>query len=188
MGELPVICRAEEEVLNGCRHGHAWAWHELHRRYRPTAASFLRKLGVAECDLDDCTQDTFLEVYRHLAGFRNEATFKTWFYRICVSQARRARRRVQVAQALRDTSLSMALHPFVSVPSFTEERALQSIHDASAQLPPLLRVPFVLFEVQGLSGKSIAAILRCPESTVWRRLHVARRAVTEVFLGDRPGP
>jgi hypothetical protein len=94
----------------------------------------------------------------------------------------------QVAQALRDTSLSMALHPFVSVPSFTEERALQSIHDASGQLPPLLRVPFVMFEVQGLSGKSIAAILRCPESTVWRRLHVARRAVTEVFLGDRPGP
>ncbi|HEU5074733.1 MAG TPA: RNA polymerase sigma factor [Polyangiaceae bacterium] len=187
MGDTPVICRAEEEVLNGCRHGYAWAWRELHRRYRPAAANFLRKLGIAECDLDDCIQDAFLELYRHLAGFRNEAAFKTWFYRICVSQARRARRRVQVAQALRDTSLAMTLHPFVSVPSFTEERALQSIHDASGQLPPSLRVPFVLFEVQGLSGKSIAAILRCPESTVWRRLHVARRAVTEVFLGDGPG-
>jgi len=188
MSDTPVIRCADEELLNGCRRGHAWAWHELHRRYRPTAASFLRKLGVAECDLDDCTQDTFLELYRNLEGFRNEASFKTWFYRICASQARRARRQVRVTEALRDTSLSMVIPPFASVPSFTEERALQSIHAASGQLPPLLRVPFVLFEVQGLSGKSIAAMLRCPESTVWRRLHVARRAVTEVFLGDRPDP
>ncbi len=183
----PEACQyAEEEVLSGCRHGHAWAWSELHRRYRPVALGFLRKLGVAESEIDDCVQDSFLELYRHLEGFRNEARFKTWFYRICASQARRARRRAQVTRAMQDPALSMNACGVVTLPSFSEACALRSIREASERLSPVLRAAFELFDMQGLSGRSIAALLRCPEATVWRRLHEARKAITAVFLGEPP--
>jgi DNA-directed RNA polymerase specialized sigma24 family protein len=36
------------------------------------------------------------------------------------------------------------------------------------------RLVFVLYEIDGLAGKTIAAIVGCPVATVWRRLHDAR--------------
>jgi RNA polymerase sigma-70 factor (ECF subfamily) len=37
------------------------------------------------------------------------------------------------------------------------------------------RAVFVLYEMEGVSGKEIAEIVGCPEATVWRRLHYARQ-------------
>ena len=48
-----------------------------------------------------------------------------------------------------------------------------------------LRTTFVLFELEGLSGREIGEILRCPEATVWRRLHDARRIFRET-VDDEP--
>jgi DNA-directed RNA polymerase specialized sigma24 family protein len=36
--------------------------------------------------------------------------------------------------------------------------------------------------MEGLPGKQIAEIVKCPEATVWRRLHYARRTF-RVALG-----
>jgi RNA polymerase sigma factor (sigma-70 family) len=42
------------------------------------------------------------------------------------------------------------------------------------------RLVFVLYEFEGLPGKQIAEIADCPEATVWRRLHYARRIFRDV--------
>lgn len=174
----------EEILLDGCRSGHGWAWRELHRRYRPVADAFLRKLGVVDYDLEDCSQDVFLELHRHLRTFRSEAQFQTWFYRICASQARRARRRQRLAQALQESLPGVVMEGWLSTPGFSESLALQRTREAAQRLPPSLRDSFLLFEVQGLSGEAVAAALDCPEGTVWRRLHRARKAVAADLRGD----
>jgi RNA polymerase sigma-70 factor (ECF subfamily) len=43
-----------------------------------------RILGHYE-DADDCTQETFIKVYRSLAKFRFRSAFSTWLYRIAVN-------------------------------------------------------------------------------------------------------
>jgi DNA-directed RNA polymerase specialized sigma24 family protein len=40
---------------------------------------------------------------------------------------------------------------------------------------------FVLFELEGLSGKDIAEIVDRPEATVFRRLHDARKRFTQAL-------
>jgi RNA polymerase sigma-70 factor (ECF subfamily) len=173
-----LVCFAEDEMLGGCRVGDTRAWRMLHRRYYPVAGAFLRKLGVSERDVDDCAQDVFLELFRYLHGFRGDAQFKTWLYRLCVTQARRARRRERLTRTLLSALALVAPERLVSAPGFSESEALRRVHLALQRLPPTLRETFVLFEMEGLPGKLVAEVLRCPEPTVWRRLHEARKAFT----------
>lgn len=36
-------------------------------------------------DADDLTQDVFIQVYQSLQGFKDEAAFSTWIYRIAIN-------------------------------------------------------------------------------------------------------
>ena len=177
-----VVAYAEEEVLSACRRGEPRAWRELHRRFYPTASAFLRKLGVREADLEDCSQDVFLALLRYLDTFRGDAQFKTWLYRLCVTQARRARGRERLTRTLLQALPFGGSELWLSQPSFSENRALLRVQQILEQLPGPLRETFVLFEMEGLPGKTVAEILRCPEATVWRRLHEARKQFTRLML------
>jgi RNA polymerase sigma-70 factor (ECF subfamily) len=179
------VTTLEAQLLDDCAEGNVLAWREFHRRYYAVDAAFLRKLGVAEGDLEDATQEVFLQVHKYLPRFRRESELSTWLYRLCITQARHVRRRARLTQALRRL---LALEPterLVSAPPFTEELARSTLERALSALSANERSVFVLYEMDGLSGKQIAEILRCPEATVWRRLHYARRTFRRA-LGVTP--
>ena len=39
-------------------------------------------------DANDCSQETFIKVYKNLKGFRRQSSFTTWLYRITVNTCR----------------------------------------------------------------------------------------------------
>jgi RNA polymerase sigma-70 factor, ECF subfamily len=175
----------ESKLIEDCAEGDALAWRKLHRKYFPVAAAFLRKLGVRERDLEDATQDVFLQMYKYLPRFRRQAELSTWLYRLCITQARHTRRRVRVTEALLSILSLMPTASMLSEPAFSEDLARKRIAQALASLPEGERAVFVLYEMEGLPGKQIAEIVKCPEATVWRRLHYARRTFREA-LGVEP--
>lgn len=162
-------------LVDACALGDAAAWRKLHLRYYPVARAFLRKLGVREGELDDATQEVFLQVHRYLPRFRGESELTTWLYRLCVTQARKLRRRIRLHEALRAFLSVAPAESLVSTQSFSEGAALSRVQGALSQLPESERSVFVLYEMEGVPGKQIAEILGCPEATVWRRLHYARK-------------
>jgi RNA polymerase sigma-70 factor, ECF subfamily len=156
-----------------CVAGEEDAWRGLHRRYHRTAVTVLRRLGVRPHQLEDCCQDVFLDVFRYLPKFRGDADFRTWLYRVCISHARVARRRARLRSWLtRIWSEELgedAGHPL------EEGQASRRIAEALEKLPDSERVVFVLFELEGIAGKDVAEMVSCPEATVFRRLHHARK-------------
>lgn len=167
---------SESALVRHCLEGDQAAWRVLHLRYYPVAAAFLRKLGVREEDLEDACQEVFLETHRHLPSFRGQAELKTWLYRLCITQARRARRKVRLVETLRRAVAWLPVEAMLSAPAFDEESARRRIQAALERLPEGERTAFVLYEMEGMPGKEIARVLECPEATVWRRLHYARRS------------
>jgi len=167
----------EDTLVRNCRAGDPTAWRALHRRYYPVAVAFLRKLGALPEEIEDTCQDVFVELYRNLANFRGQAEMKTWLYRLCVTQARRTRTRSRVRQVLRE-KLQRIMPERLSVPpaTMTETTAMRRVAKALDQLNQGDRLVLVLYEFEGLPGKQIAEIASCPEATVWRRLHYARRS------------
>jgi RNA polymerase sigma-70 factor (ECF subfamily) len=159
-------------LVGRCVAGDEQAWRDLYRVHYPTAGAFLRKLGVRERELEDAAQEVFVQLFRSLPQFRGEAQLRTWLYRLCATQARRARRFRGVADALRGW--------FGEAPALTTAQELppdlarQRVAAALDCLGDAERLVFVLYELEGLSGEEIAGIAACPVATVWRRLHYAR--------------
>lgn len=176
----PPLAGPPEAVLVGrCVSGDERAWRELHHVYYPVAGAFLRKLGVRERELDDATQEVFVQLFRSLPEFRGEAQLKTWLYRLCATQARRARRFRVVTETLAHWFGLNAAR--ATLQELGDDLARERVSRALDQLSDGDRLVLVLFELEGLSGAEVAKIVGCPIATVWRRLHYGRRRFREAL-------
>jgi len=95
----------DEELVAKTIGGDADSFNELiHRWERPIYALAYRTIGREE-DARDVCQETFLRAFRALPGFRGQAKFSSWLYRIalnlCRDWIRRERRRRKSGQAIK---------------------------------------------------------------------------------------
>jgi RNA polymerase sigma-70 factor (ECF subfamily) len=184
LGEWDSDC--ESPLLLECVRGNHEAWRCLHLRYYPITVVFLRKLGVGESDLDDASQEVFLQIHRYLPGFRGNAELKTWLYRLCITQARHLRRRRRMGDALRSWFSLTPEYVNPSSAGFCEESAGRRMQAALETLSEAERVAVVLYDLEGLAGRQVAEILRCKEATLWRRLHYARKKFVQALEASAP--
>jgi RNA polymerase sigma-70 factor (ECF subfamily) len=175
---------SENTLVSRCVAGEVAAWRQLHRQYYPIARAFLRRMGVPPDEVEDACQDAFLQVFRSLSSFRGDASLKTWLYRLCLTQASRRRRRSGAVEAVRSLLTLHAVSDRVGPAEISDESLHARLQAALGRLGEGERAVFVLYELEAASGKEIADVLQCPEATVWRRLHYARRKVRSFLTGD----
>jgi RNA polymerase sigma factor (sigma-70 family) len=89
-----------DDVLAAARVGAAWAFEVLYRDLAPAVTGYLRLHGAP--DPDDLASETFLDVFRGLAGFTgDEQGLRSWVFTIAhrrlVDDWRRRGRRPQLA-------------------------------------------------------------------------------------------
>jgi RNA polymerase sigma-70 factor (ECF subfamily) len=175
-------------LVDRCVAGEAEAWRELHRTYYPVVRTFLRRLGVHGSEEEDACQEVFVQVLRYLKRFEQRAELKTWLYRLCMTQANVLRRRRALRGRLafffgvqpppaRDAEAGLA---------WSEADMDRQVARALERMKARHREVFVLYELEGLAGEDVARILRCPEPTVWRRLHHARKEFGALITGSEP--
>src|SRR6476659_6746293 len=92
----------DEELVARSIGGDADSFNQLILRWeRPIYALAYRTIGREE-DARDVCQETFLRAFRALPGFRGQAQFSSWLYRIALNLCRdwvRRERRQPIAQA-----------------------------------------------------------------------------------------
>jgi RNA polymerase sigma-70 factor, ECF subfamily len=186
---LPEMASDEELVARSAA-GDLESFNQLVLRWeRPIYALAYRVIGREE-DARDVCQDTFLRAYRSINGFRGQAKFSSWLYRIALNLCRdwiRRQRRTPVVQAPEGVDLiEMAGErgPVESVEDLVARRDLGAIvQRAMRALTDDQREAIVLKEYHGLTFQEIADMLGCPLSTVKTRLYqgltVLRRELEE---------
>jgi RNA polymerase sigma-70 factor, ECF subfamily len=177
MGAAALFC---PDLLDRCVAGDRRAWCDLHRLYRPQALGFLRRLGVGPRETEDACQEVFLQIFRYLHRFERRADFRTWIYKLCISQAARLRRRATLRRPL------SWLRAEPSFPAWSESRAVALVDRALAALSPRARTVFVLFELEGVPTAEIARLLDRPAASVRRQLQEAREKF-EHFVRENGG-
>jgi RNA polymerase sigma-70 factor (ECF subfamily) len=168
MGAAALLC---DDLLDRCIAGDRQAWDELHREYRPQALAFLRRLGIRPREAEDACQEVFLQIFRYLDRFERRAGFRTWLYKLCISQANRVRRR---AALMRPFAWLLAGSERAAHPEWSASRSVEIADRALGTLSARQRAVFVLFELEGLPTAEIARLLECPSATVRRQLQEAR--------------
>jgi RNA polymerase sigma-70 factor, ECF subfamily len=144
---------------------------------RPIYALAYRVLGREE-DARDIAQETFLRAFRALKGFKGQAKFSSWLYRIALNLCRdwmRRERRAPVAQApegIDIIELAGEATPSESLDDVIARHQLgRVVGKAMAALPEEQRTAIILKEYHGLTFQEIAELLDCPLSTVKTRLY-----------------
>jgi RNA polymerase sigma-70 factor (ECF subfamily) len=174
-----VAAMSDEALLAACGTGDLPALDALFDRFHVAIYRFLGRLPA--CDdpaRDDIVQATFLEVRRSAGRFRGTSSVKTWILGIAANLAR-DHRRGETRRRARHACYVEHLAAVSPRPDDEAERRelLARIAAALATLPHDQQVAFVLCDLEGVPGVEVARALRVPEGTLWRRLHLARRAV-----------
>jgi RNA polymerase sigma-70 factor (ECF subfamily) len=61
------------------------ALHHLIQKYQQKLYWHIRKIVISHDDTDDVLQNTFIKVWKGLAGFKEESLLFTWLYRIATN-------------------------------------------------------------------------------------------------------
>src|SRR6188472_4610841 len=96
------MASTDEELVARSQSGDLDSFNQLIKRWeRPIYALAYRTIGRDE-DARDVCQETFLRAFRALPGFKGQAKFSSWLYRITLNLCRdwiRRQRRQPIAQA-----------------------------------------------------------------------------------------
>jgi RNA polymerase sigma-70 factor (ECF subfamily) len=168
----------DEELVARSKTGDTESFNQLVRRWeRPIFALAYRTLGREE-DARDVTQETFLRAFRALPGFKGDAKFSSWLYRIalnlCRDWIRRERRTPVVAmpEGVEIEQLKAERQPAASVEDLAARAELsRGVAAAMECLPDEQRAAIILKEYHGLTFQEIADLINCPLSTVKTRVY-----------------
>lgn len=144
------------------------------------AQGLAHRFSLAVCghanDVEDATQDALVKTYRYVSRIRQPETFRTWLYRT-VRNACLINRRRRASEPARFESLEDLA---VAVPDRNPEDAALSdsssrqLRRALQRLSPSYRQVIFLRDMEGLSTREAAAVLRTSEDNVKTRLRRAR--------------
>jgi RNA polymerase sigma-70 factor (ECF subfamily) len=196
---LPMtgIPLTDEELVARSRTGDTESFNQLVRRWeRQIFALAYRTLGREE-DARDVTQETFLRAFRALPGFKGDAKFSSWLYRIalnlCRDWIRRDRRApmVPVPEGVEIHELAADRQEVASVEDLAARAELSgAVAIAMELLPPEQRNAIILKEYHGLTFQEVAELMNCPLSTAKTRLYqgltLLRRHLAEQGKFDSP--
>lgn len=171
--DLTLVVRAQE--------GDRRAFEVLVRRHqRQLYRLAVRMLGNSS-DAEDATQEAFVAAWRQLRGFRGDAAFSSWMYRIVTNRCLallRARRPVVSLDNLDEQPGPDGASPEHAAEITGRAAALQR---ALQKLPPEQRACWVLRDLHELSYEDIAVIVGVGPGAVRGRLYRARRTLAEVM-------
>jgi len=183
-------------LVRRCRGGDAGAYGQLVARHDKRVYALVARVlgpGATAEDVDDVAQDVFIQAWRALPKFRQDARFSTWLYRIATNMAikqwhRNKRRAQTVSEEELPNTVRAALAILTPNP---EDVAAQRARDGALRaaidrLPEKQRTVILLHYFEEYTCEDIAALLDCSVGTVWSRLHYGCRKLRESvgWLGE----
>jgi RNA polymerase sigma-70 factor, ECF subfamily len=164
--------RAEIELARRARRGDAAAFDELVRRFHRPVYRFCWRL-VRSPDAEDLAQDTFVRAFVHFERFDPQRPVLPWLIaiarRLCLDLLRRRKVMARV-----DTLPVTGPPPPGPEGEASLREQLSHLERALDDLDEGPRVAIVLFHIEEMSYRDIAAALEVPMGTVMTWLHRGR--------------
>lgn len=173
----------EHELIARAQAGEHRAFGLLVGRYQNRIFRFVLRLCNSRDQAMDLTQDTFMKAHQALAGWRPEAQFKTWLFRIAHNATLDELRRRQCIDfvPLPEPGVDGAGAELQSTAPQPDQQVadwqrIELLDRVLRRLPAEQREVLLLREVEGMSYGEISLTLGLEEGTVKSRLARARIA------------
>jgi len=170
------VTNDDQGWIEQSRSGDHEAFESLVRKYQRMIYSLTFRMSGSVADAEDLTQETFVRAFEQLDGFRAEARFSSWLYRIAVNQCLNWRKRGE-----RRERLHHAWQEHHSNAAIRRHDRSEQVQVALLKLSPEQRAAIVLTVYEEMSHREAARVLGCSETTVSWRLFVARRKLKQLL-------
>ena len=180
----------EHSLVKRAQAGDHSAYRQLVQQYQQRAFAVARGILGSDDEAMDAVQDAFIRAYTRLDRFHGNARFYTWLYRIvvnaCIDRIRRNQRENTVefddGRAGNEASAVALSSGFPSPDTAVHRQQLgEQIAQAMATLSEEHRTVILLREVEGMSYKEIAKVMKCSLGTVMSRLFHARKRLQQTL-------
>lgn len=150
---------SDEELMHLVKSGDKLAFNTLMERWELGVKGFLSKFALNHHDIEDCAQQTFINLYFHANKFDHECKFKPWVLGIAANEAKSKLRWIRVRNFV-------TLTHETAVDPQTETR---EVHESLEGLNPENRLICTL-RLEGYENREIAASLKISMRSLERKL------------------
>ena len=158
----------EKELIANLKLGNANAFKVLVENYQDRVYYSVLNILHNAAEAEDTAQETFIQVYESINGFKEDSSLATWIYRIAIRKALEKIRKQKNRKRLHaivpwwmpseEKSVDAAcLNPGIS--NENKEKATL-LFKAISELPHNQRVAFTLIRVQGMKHEEVSEIMQ----------------------------
>lgn len=169
---------SDNDVIEMVLAGQIGMFEILIKRMNPFLYKAGRSYNYNHEDTQDLMQDTFIDIYKNLSGFKNLSSFKTWAIKIMLNNCYKKNRKMSFKNEYPNEILDKAIPMFSSTTDTNQNilnRELNTVlENALAKIPEAYRIVFSLRKVIGLSVLETAEAVGISEPNVKVRLNRAK--------------
>lgn len=155
---------------------------EIYRQYFGMVLTLCRGFTKGDQELaHDLTQNVFVNVWNALSGYRAEASYKTWIYRItvntCLLQIRNDKKKINVP-------LEVAAHATESDASNQQHESEQLLYRAIGKLDEVERL-MIMMVLEEVPYEEIASIMGITENNLRVKIHRIKARLKTLIEDER---
>jgi RNA polymerase sigma-70 factor (ECF subfamily) len=181
---------ADGELIERVRNGETRLFAELVHRHQDAVYGMALRFVGSRTEAEDVAQEAFLRAYRGIPGFKGDAKFSTWLYRItfnlCADWLRRNRRPDRAAASIDKADMPADERADLEKGLVVSEER-ERVRRALDGLEEIYRGVILLLYYQDMSYDQIAEVLGVPLKTVETRLYRARKMLRVALEEPRHG-
>ena len=176
----------EEEVIRDILAGNVNRYTEILQEYQTLVANLCFKMCGVKYDIEELTQQVFVELYYALPRFKFQSKLSTFIYRITVNVVCKEIKHNSRIVALPDEtyfpdSPSASLNAEQAIVANEQQRQL---HQAIGRLHPEQRTALVLYTFNDFSYNDIADVMQCTVAKVESLIFRARKNLKKMLTAN----
>src|SRR5688572_32235090 len=177
---ISTVTATDFELTQSAAKGDMAAFEEIYQRHHRRVYSICLRMLQNAYEVEDLTQDVFIQLYRKIGSFRGDSAFTTWLHRLTVNQVLMhfRKRNVKFEKTTEEGETPEQTVPGTANPfkmPIVDKIALESAID---QLPAGYKNVFVLHDVEGFEHEEVARILGCSVDRKSTRLNSSHSQIS----------
>lgn len=179
---------ADEAItIRRAQNGDGNALEELLLAYEKKVYNIAYRLMGSEADAADMAQEALIKIYRSVKGFKGEASFSSWVYRLTVNTCLDGLRKRKRAPISLEYAMESGMPMEDIAGDAPEAHALsverrEDIQKAIQMLSDEHRAVVVMRDITGLSYEEIAESIHVSIGTVKSRISRGRQRLKELLF------
>ena len=175
----------DKEWIKELKNGNPAAFKKLVGHHRKKVLNTCYRFLNSREDAEEIAQEVFIEVYKSISRFREEAALSTWIYRIAVTKSldylRKLKRKKRFDYGKKINGFEKEVEHIPAPPGTNPEVELEEqerfgiLREAMESLAENQRIALTLSKYDGFSHKEIADIMGITVSAIEALIHRAKK-------------